>query len=340
MAESKKVCTYVGCEKPVAATRYHEIIQGKRSAGGQDWTTLVGSVLCDACYQRYKKRGKLERSLAARVPKIKKEGIAVTVADMVSEAPMNGIPGGVVVESKAVEQAVLVNKCGVPGCDTKPGHGKYISIDADSTTGGQDWNLLGGKIICYACYHRYKSTGSLERLEPLPAHVVRKCSSSTCEKPDDQDATFIQIKASSTSGGQDWTLLDGQALAHSLQTHSTRTRKLMLTLQAQFLCHPCYDRYRERGTLEAKKKRNVSDKKCFYDLCDRSNVSPKPSPARGASSRTTPWPRPVLRGFFCVLLCTKPCCCWIPRCDGSPQTSFCCLLGMRLGPRRRPGPST
>ena len=45
---------------PTAGNCFYQIELGK-TAGGQDWTPLAGSVLCKACYEQYKTRGTLER---------------------------------------------------------------------------------------------------------------------------------------------------------------------------------------------------------------------------------------------------------------------------------------
>ena len=53
-------CTYKGCRRPDASSAYRKI-STNTSAGGQDWSSLHGQVLCVACYLRYYKYGTLEK---------------------------------------------------------------------------------------------------------------------------------------------------------------------------------------------------------------------------------------------------------------------------------------
>jgi hypothetical protein len=57
----EKRCTYANCDRPEHGSDFHQIEAGRRS-GGQDWSSLAGFTLCNACYQQYKRRGTLERS--------------------------------------------------------------------------------------------------------------------------------------------------------------------------------------------------------------------------------------------------------------------------------------
>ena len=54
-------CSYSGCEAPTESSQFIQIRE-ETAAGGQDWSWLAGSVLCRSCYQRFLKRGTLERS--------------------------------------------------------------------------------------------------------------------------------------------------------------------------------------------------------------------------------------------------------------------------------------
>ena len=60
LAASARRCTYVDCERP-EESRHYQISEGT-TAGGQDWSSLAGSVLCNACYTRFYRNGTLERS--------------------------------------------------------------------------------------------------------------------------------------------------------------------------------------------------------------------------------------------------------------------------------------
>ena len=61
LAGSHRRCSYEGCAKPNDSRRFHQI-DGRSEAGGQDWTELAGAVLCNACYLRFSRTGRLERT--------------------------------------------------------------------------------------------------------------------------------------------------------------------------------------------------------------------------------------------------------------------------------------
>ena len=65
---TRKRCTYAGCEKPDNSRCFYNVDEGK-TAGGQDWSSLVGHVLCHACYQRFNRSGTLERSTRRPISK-------------------------------------------------------------------------------------------------------------------------------------------------------------------------------------------------------------------------------------------------------------------------------
>jgi hypothetical protein len=60
LAASARRCSYAGCGRPEESSKYYQIWEGKTS-GGQDWSSIAGSVLCDACYSSFHRRGTLER---------------------------------------------------------------------------------------------------------------------------------------------------------------------------------------------------------------------------------------------------------------------------------------
>jgi hypothetical protein len=122
----KRRCTYVGCDRPEESSHFYQIEVGRTSGGGQDWTSLAGSVLCNACYLRYARRGTLER-------------------------PVN----------KPLSAAS--RRCTYAGCD-RPDHGKHFyQIDESKTGGGRDWSSLSGHVLCHACYLQFRARGTLER---------------------------------------------------------------------------------------------------------------------------------------------------------------------------------
>ena len=126
-------CSYTGCERPDAGSRFYQIKEGK-SAGGQDWSSVVGEVLCDACYSRFKRSGTLERSY-----------------------------------NKPLEEEQ--RRCTYKHCDS-PTHGSnFYQIQEGKSAGGQDWSSVVGEVLCHACYERFRKRGALEHHS---THVRKK----------------------------------------------------------------------------------------------------------------------------------------------------------------------
>jgi hypothetical protein len=69
---SARRCTYDHCDDPTNSSKFYQIEEGK-TAGGQDWSSVVGSVLCSACYNRFRKRGTLEPSTALTSARSKRQ---------------------------------------------------------------------------------------------------------------------------------------------------------------------------------------------------------------------------------------------------------------------------
>ena len=88
-------------------------------------------------------------------------------------------------------------------------------------------------MLCESCYRRFCKGGTLEwssrKNKPLAA-FARLCTYVGCERPE-ESRQFYQISEGKTTGGQDWMSLTGSVL-----------------------CHNCYKRFRDRGTLERSAK--------------------------------------------------------------------------------------
>jgi hypothetical protein len=67
LAGSERRCSYLGCKNPNESGQFIQI-DGASEAGGRDWTELAGSVLCQACYSCYVRRGTLERYVPGSEP--------------------------------------------------------------------------------------------------------------------------------------------------------------------------------------------------------------------------------------------------------------------------------
>jgi hypothetical protein len=60
-------CSYEGCKRPRESSQFFRIEEGN-NAGQQDWTRLVGRVLCFSCYLQFQTRGTLERTRHRQEP--------------------------------------------------------------------------------------------------------------------------------------------------------------------------------------------------------------------------------------------------------------------------------
>ena len=58
-AASAMHCSYEHCDSPEESSQFFQFIGEGRTAGGQDWSSLVGSVLCHACYKQFRRSGSL-----------------------------------------------------------------------------------------------------------------------------------------------------------------------------------------------------------------------------------------------------------------------------------------
>mmetsp|Transcript_18625 Transcript_18625/g.36229 ORF Transcript_18625/g.36229 Transcript_18625/m.36229 type:complete len:239 (+) Transcript_18625:98-814(+) len=64
-------CTYIECPRPTESMKFY-LIDGKGGAGGQDWSSLSGDVLCKACYVYFSNHGTLRRLHHPTQPKSRK----------------------------------------------------------------------------------------------------------------------------------------------------------------------------------------------------------------------------------------------------------------------------
>ena len=222
-------CTYEGCERPDESRQFIPIVEGK-CAGGQDWSPLLGNVLCRTCFERYKKRGTL-------------------------------------VKSRSKPPQTAEGRCTYEGCERPDESRQFIPITEGKTTGGQDWSQLFGSILCYACFKRYKKTGSLERTYGK-THIANyvpggatsdethdgshqpsntRCSNQDCESPEREGGRLIRVDDTTRAGGQNWAPVVGR-----------------------ILCKPCFDKFKICASLEKSVSRPVivGGKRCAYALCD------------------------------------------------------------------------
>jgi hypothetical protein len=117
-------CTYKHCNSPTQSRKFYQIEEGK-SSGGQDWTSVVGNVLCRKCYERFMSKGTLERS-----------------------------------RSKPLDASA--RRCTYKHCNSPTEGSHFYQIHEGKSTGGQDWTSVVGGVLCHACYMRFKRGGTLE----------------------------------------------------------------------------------------------------------------------------------------------------------------------------------
>jgi hypothetical protein len=214
LAASDRRCSYEGCRNPTKGSRFYQVDEHTK-AGGQDWRELAGSVLCRACYQQFKLRGTLERTV-----------------------------------HKHERLAASDRRCSYEGCRNPTKSSKFYQIDEHTKAGGRDWRELAGSVLCDTCYSRFLKRGTLERTvhqhAPLAASD-RRCSYEGCRNPT-KGSRFYQIDEHKKAGGQDWRELAGSVL-----------------------CHRCYTQFKKRGTLERTVHQHAplaaSARRCSYEGC-------------------------------------------------------------------------
>jgi hypothetical protein len=146
-------------------------------------------------------------------------------------------------------------RCSYEMCRRPTESARFIQIDEKSKAGGQDWRLLAGRVLCFACYDQYKTRGTLVRNGHSQTKIVdvrdRRCYYQGCKKPD-ESSHWYRIEQGCKAGGRSWSDLVGRVL-----------------------CHSCYTHYREKGTLERTQKVHgplaASARRCSYEGCNNSD---------------------------------------------------------------------
>jgi len=121
-------CTYAGCQNPGVSSNFY-LIRKETDAGGQDWKPLVDMVLCQSCYDHFRRHGTLERA-----------------------PPRMGDD--------------FERQCTYPGCQNQGVSSNFHLIRTDTDAGGQDWSPVVGMVLCHACYDHFRDHCTPER--PLP----------------------------------------------------------------------------------------------------------------------------------------------------------------------------
>ena len=184
LAGSARRCSYEGCRNPTKGRQFTQIYEHTK-AGGRDWRELAGSVLCEACYSQFRKRGHMERSVHQHAP-----------------------------------LAACARRCSYEGCRSPTNSSKFYQIDEHTKAGGRDWRELSGSVLCWACYTQFRKRGTLERTVHKHAHLAgsaRRCSYEGCRSPTNS-SQFYQIAEHSKAGGPDWRVLAGSVLCLACYT--------------------------------------------------------------------------------------------------------------------------
>ena len=166
----KRRCGYEHCCNPDESHRFYQI-KAEAKAGGQDWSSLAGQVLCHRCYNRFRTTGSLEGG----------------------KGPLG--------KPLSAEQ----RRCGYEHCCNPDESCRFHQIKADAKAGGQNWSSIAGQVLCHACYDRFRRSGSLDQKSrpskrqktsktlscsaspPAPHLNTTHCSSSSSSSSDEQD---------------------------------------------------------------------------------------------------------------------------------------------------------
>jgi hypothetical protein len=118
-------CSYSKCQKPLKSNKYYRVSE-TYSAGGQNWTPILGSTLCHACYRQYKRTGSFDRPLGKKFESTQR-------------------------------------RCTNAGCDNPNATSRFFIVDDTFKAGGRDWSSLLGHVLCHACYSRFRQRGTLTK---------------------------------------------------------------------------------------------------------------------------------------------------------------------------------
>jgi len=164
VAASTRRCSYQGCKRPDECRRFYQI-DGRSTAGGQDWKELAGIVLCENCYRCFSTHGKLERTGYRHEP-----------------------------------LAASARRCSYEGCKRPDESRQFCQIDGRSTAGGQDWTELEGSVLCLLCYQYFWKNGTLKRSQHrLVSNRARQCSKRPTAQRDIKRHTDAHSTFSSSS---------------------------------------------------------------------------------------------------------------------------------------------
>jgi hypothetical protein len=223
-----KLCSYEACPKPVGQVRYARVRRTYR-AGGQDWSKLVGRVLCCACIRFYTGKGTLERT--------------------------------------KIYQDRGPQTCEYPKCKDPAGCNVYHRIRSDCEAGGRDWSAWVGKTLCKKCYKQYALLGTFDQLSEEEKLVrtstylseeEKRCSFEGCgNTAQNSSSQFVTVSATCTAGGRDWSSLVGKVLCTACFGYYC----------AKGTCTRVRDKQAASALLDLFNPSEIPAKRCSYEAC-------------------------------------------------------------------------
>jgi hypothetical protein len=138
LSEEEKHCSFEQCPSrahhlvPTSSFQFHHRIQAGRTAGGQDWSSLEGQILCGSCMGYFSKYGGLVR----------------------------GFKGKVIRRRKTLTH----QQCDYEHCPLSSSSGSYYRVvEEGRTAGGKDWSQVVGMRLCGGCLQYFSKFGALDR---------------------------------------------------------------------------------------------------------------------------------------------------------------------------------
>lgn len=149
-------CGYDRCVKPDMSSYFYNV-EAKTDSGGKDWAPVAGMTLCQSCYSRYRAYGTLEH----------RKGTASTALKKAPTTGPSGQSASLPPSARSTHKGVgaeptEAQRCSHPACEDATRKGRFYRIDAGTTAGVQDWGGLVGRLLCKACYERFRCRDSLD----------------------------------------------------------------------------------------------------------------------------------------------------------------------------------
>ena len=188
-AKTKHQCDYEHCPLSSSLASYYLVVQEARSAGGKDWSQVVGMRLCGRCLQYFSKFGVLDRKGRGAEQRRKRLiGAIATVDDTESSGhdddsfscrddsdldrqskfsirmPLIASATTEVIEPDNDAISESRRRCSYAQCPRPDESCRFPMIEEGYRAGtNRDWTHLKGMILCHACCEFFKKYGTLQR---------------------------------------------------------------------------------------------------------------------------------------------------------------------------------